>query len=121
MTSDFLRTNPLNRSGLGRVLVLLGLMKPSTRRVNSATTAAGMDGLSTNAIAGKMTDELEGWSEEKRDLIAKEPLRTYYHFHWNKPRVPLTVALPSLGQKASRVRRRTRRDRLLKQTQREAA
>ena len=122
MTSDFFRRNPLNLSGLGPVLVLLGLMKPSTRRVDSATTAAGMNGLSTTAIAGKMTDDMEGWSEEKRDLIAKEPLRhTLYLFHWNKPRVPLTVALPSLGQKASRVRRRARRDRLLNQTQREAA
>jgi hypothetical protein len=78
-------------------------MKPSTRRVGGATTAAGMDGLSTTAIARKMTDDMEGWSEEKRDLIAKEPLRKrdHYHFHWNKPRVPLTVALPVLGQKAS--------------------
>src|SRR5215467_15503124 len=29
-TTDFFRRNPLNRSGLGRVLVLLRLMKPST-------------------------------------------------------------------------------------------
>jgi len=123
MTSDFFRRNPLNLSGLGPVLVLLGLMKPSTRSVDSATTAAGMDGLSTTAIAGKMTDDIEGWSEETRDLIAKEPSRTryHYHFHGNKFRVPLTVALPVLGQKASRLRRRTRRDRLLNQTQREAA
>jgi hypothetical protein len=73
MTSDFFRRNPLNLSGLGPVLVLLSLMKRSTRRVDSATTAVGMDGLSTTAIAGKMTDDMEGWSEEKRDLIAKEP------------------------------------------------
>ena len=82
MTSDFFRRNPLNLSGLGPVLVLLSLMKPSTRRVGSATTAAGMDGLSTTAIAGKMTDDMEGRSEEKRDLIAKEPLRARYHYHF---------------------------------------
>src|SRR5262249_48297541 len=46
MTSDFFRRNPLNLSGLASVLVLLSLMKPSTRRVDCATTAAGMDGLS---------------------------------------------------------------------------
>src|SRR5215469_10432186 len=57
-TSDFFRRNPLNLSGLGAVLVLLGLMKPSTRRVDSATTATGMDGLSTTAIGGKMTDAM---------------------------------------------------------------
>jgi hypothetical protein len=104
-------------------LVLLGLIKPSTRHVDSATTAAGMDGLSTTAIAGKMTDDMEGRSEEKRDLIPKEPSRTRYHIisMGNKPRVPLTVALPALGQKPSRVRRWTRRGRLLNQTQREAA
>ena len=124
-TSDFFRRNPLNRSGLGRVLVFLGLIKPSTRRVDSAATAAGMDELATTAIAGKMTDDMVGWSEEKRDLIAEESSRTrrHYHSHGNKPRVGirLTVALPASSQEASGVRRRTRRDRLLNQTRREAA
>src|SRR5215831_7319244 len=105
-TSDFFRRNPLNRSGLGRVLVLLGL---STRRVDSAATAAGMDELATTAIAGKMTDDMAGWSEEKRDLIAEESSRPrgHYHSHGNKPRVGirLTVALPASSQEASGVRR----------------
>src|SRR5215468_11122365 len=65
MTSDFFRRNPLNLSGLGRVLVLLGLIKPSTRRVESAPTTAGMDELSMTAISGEMTDDMAGWSEEK--------------------------------------------------------
>ena len=81
MTSDFYRRNRLNRSGLGRVLVLLGLIKPSTRRVDSAATAAGMDELSTTAISSEMTDDMAGWSEEKRDLIAEESSRTRRHYH----------------------------------------
>jgi hypothetical protein len=101
------------------------LIKPSTRRVDSAVAAAGMDELSTTAIAGKMTDDMAGRSEEKRGLIAEEPLRTrcHYHSHGNKPRVGirLTVALPASSREAKGVRRRTRRDRLLNQTQREAA
>jgi hypothetical protein len=125
MTSDFFRRNPLNQSGLGRVLVFLGVIKPSTRRVDSAATPAGMDELSTTVIAGKMTDDMAGWGEEKRDLIAEESSRTrcHYHSHGNKPRVGirLTVALPASSQAASGVRRRTRRDRLLNPTQREAA
>jgi putative transposase len=62
ITSDFFRRNPPNRSGLSPVLVLLGLMKLSTRRVDSAGTAGGMDGLSI-AIVRKMTDDM-GWRKE---------------------------------------------------------
>jgi hypothetical protein len=84
-----------------------------------------MDELATTAIAGKMTDDMAGWSEEKRELIAEESSRTrrHYHSHGNEPRVGirLTVALPASSQEASGVRRRTRRDRLLNQTQLEAA
>jgi putative transposase len=125
MTSDFFRRNSSNRSGLGPVLVLLGFMKPSTRRVDSAGTACGTDGLSTTVIACKMRDNLEGSSKEKRDLIAEEPSRTCCHDHLNlnKPHVGirLIVPLPASNQKTRGVRRRTRRDRLLNHDQCEAA
>lgn len=124
ITSDFFRRNPPNRSGLGPVLVLLGLMKLSTRRVDSAGTAGGMDGLST-AIVRKMTDDMVGWRKEKRDLIGEEPSRRRCHYHYNgtKPHVGirLIVPLPASSHKASGVTRLTRRDRLLNQDQCEAA
>jgi putative transposase len=124
VATDFFTISPLNRLGLAG-LVILGFMKLSTRRVDISGTARGTDGLSMTRIARKVTDDMESVGKGKRDHIAEQRPRTRCHCHLdgNESSVGdrLTVPFAASNQKASRVKRRQRRDRLLNDYQCEAA
>jgi len=124
VATEFFTMAPSNRSGLAG-LVILGFMKLSTRRVDISGTARGTDGLSMTQIARKVTDDMERVGKGKRDHIAEERPRTRCHSHLdgNESGVGNRVIVPfaASNQKASRVKRRQRRDRLLNDYRCEAA
>ena len=76
-------------------------------------------------IARKVTDDMEELGKGKRDHIAEERPRPRCHYHHdrNEPGVKngRTVLFAASNQKASRVKRKQRRDRLLHHDQWEAA
>jgi len=121
--TDFFTMDPSNRSGLAW-LVILGFMKLSTRCVDVAGTACGTDRPSTQ-IARKVTDGMEGLGKGKRDHIAEERPRPRCHCHFDRsePGVKNGLIMPfaASNPKASRVKRKRRRDRLLQHDQWEAA
>jgi len=124
VATEFFTMAPSKRSGLAG-LVILGFMKLSTRRVDISGTARGTDGLSMTQIARKVTDDRERVGKGKRDHIAEERPRTRCHSHLdgNESGVGnrVIVRFAASNQKASRVKRRQRRDRLLNDYRCEAA
>ena len=121
VASDFVSTDCSKKSRLAS-LIILCFMKLSTHRVDVARTKGATDGLPMIHIVRKVTPEMERLCNQKCDHIPKARSRTHCEYRRDSRVGKLeNLILPPALNHASKINRHQRRDRLLNDSECEAA